>query len=197
MKLKYIALLFFIPLLLIGCTEEWVLESDNNLVSVNADIEVDADVDVDTSTELEFYPENVQNGTVSVKMYSEAMRFIKSVTDHLNHVNSYQKELNDNFMLYRHDAEFHSNFKKAIDDSEVFIKGVHVTPTTEADFEINNNFSEILYYYPLMLNSHREYLNSYEQYHMDNVVSYSNTMKTSFMAMVNTVEKYGLFSDSQ
>ena len=188
-------LLIFIPLLLIGCEEEIIFDSEaENLISINA--ESGTNIESESSVDLAIYPENVANGTVSIGMYEESVRYINGITDRLNTITAYQKRLNADGLL-QVDEEFKKEFITAIEDYEVFVKGFHLSPSTDADIEISKNFFDTLYYNELYSSSYRAYVNKYERFYLDSAISYNQSTKTSFMAFLNTLDKYKLFTDSK
>ena len=189
-------MLIFIPFLLMACDEEISLNSSEteNIISINA--ESSADFESDSSVNLAVYPENVVNGTVSVEMYEESMRYINGITDRFNTLLAYQKRLNADGKLQL-DEEFKKEFIAAIEDYEVFVKGFYLSPSTDADFEIFNNFSDTLYYDELFSNNYRAYVNKYENFYLDSAASYNQSIKTSYIAFINVLDKYKLFTDSK
>lgn len=187
MKTKFLGLLLSIPLLLVACDEGFSLDdSDLNLISV----------DSESSINLSLYPDNVANGTVSVNVFEESMRLIDGITPSLDKINALQKRLNENTLL-RTDSEFKAEFVSAIEDYQIFIKGLYPSPSTEADFEINKSFSEILYYSELLGQSLRDYTGSYEIHHRADANKYAQSIKTSYIVFIDKLDKYKLFTDSE
>lgn len=152
-------------------------------------------VDSESSIDLSLYPDSVANGTVSVNMFEESMRYIAGINPRLIKINELQKQLNENSLL-RTDSEFKAEFVAAIEDYHVFVKGIYITPSANADFEINKSFSEVLYYDELFAQSMRDYVNSYEGHYRETASKYSRLTKPSYLVFIDKLDKYKLFTDS-
>lgn len=152
-------------------------------------------VDSESPINLSLYPDSVANGTISVNMFEESMRYIKGITPRLTKITDFQNQLNANSGLQL-DSEFKAEFIAAIEDYHVFAKGIYASPVTEADLEIYNSFSEVLYYDELFAQSYRDYTNLYEIHYVKTAGKYGQLSKTSYIVFIDKLDKYKLFTDS-
>lgn len=182
-------LFLFIPLLLIGCTEEFALDSGNATSAETPSYLKSAEERL-----YELYPENVKNGIVSEDVYLETNRFITSFAKYVDKIKNLQLQANENYRLYS-DPTFKKDYLDALDDFDVFLKGFHIAPSTDADFEITSNFDDALYYYSLFTASYRDFVNSNGTIDTNYIQSYNNSFKTSYLAMADSLEKYELYKD--
>ncbi|WP_144509981.1 hypothetical protein [Bacillus sp. FJAT-22090] len=187
-RLKWIGLLFIAGVLLVGC-EEVVGEAD-----IDTAVESSSSDTQSTEDKIEsLKPENVKNGTVSEDVYLEVFRYINEFEQFGTRITELQLKSNNDYTLLD-DATFKNDYLAAISEYEIFNKSFHIIPSTKVDFEINDNFSDIIYTESLYLKEVKEFVNTGDTYHAKNASQYINTIKTSYSAMLNTLEKYDLFS---
>jgi hypothetical protein len=137
-------------------------------------------------------PENVENGTVSEDMYSEAMIFISDFTKYEEKMLGFQDRLNKDSSLYD-DESFIEEYKESMDSYEVFIKGFHASPNTEVDNEINNNLSDALLYTSYIITALRQYIDTSDKYHISSLEEDMNNRNTSYTALTNTIKEHKLY----
>lgn len=172
--------------ILVGCTEE---EANGGKLS---DEYVDAaftELDKDLSSKL---PENVKNGMVSEDMYSETIRFISDFTKFENDMLGYQDMLNKDSSL-SDDEAFIKKYKESMDYYEVFIKGFHLSPSTEVDHEINDNLSDAILYTSYIISALRQYIDTGDTYQISTLEEDMNKRNTSYTALTNTIKEYELY----
>jgi hypothetical protein len=174
-------------LLLAGCTETG--SSGDKKLSDEYVESAFTKLSEENSTKL---PENVENGTVSEDMYSEAMRFITEFTENEQNMLEFQDRLNKDSSL-NNDDEFIDKYKESMDSYEVFIKGFHLSPSTEVDFEIENNLSDALLYTSYIISALRQYIDTGDTYHISSLEENMNKRNTSYTALTNTIKKHELY----
>ena len=179
-------LLVALSMMLVGCTEE---EANGGKLSDEYVESAFSELDKASSTKL---PENVENGIVSDDMYSETMRFISEFPKHEDDMMGYQDRLNKDSSL-SDDKAFIEKYKESMDSYEVFIKGFHLSPSTEVDSEINNNLSETILYTSYIISALRQYINTGDTYHIGKLEEDMNKRNTSYTALTNTIKEHELY----
>lgn len=175
--------------LLSGCTEA-ELNGDGELSEEYVESAF-AELGEENSSKL---PVNVENGKVSENMYLETMRFLTEFAEYDESMFGFQDRLNKDSSLYD-DDEFISQYKESMDSYEVFIKGFHLSPRTEADFEIDSNLSDALLYTSYIISSLRQYIDSGDKYHLSSLEENANKAHTSYTALTNTIKKHELYTE--
>ena len=198
MKIKFIliGLTALSSMLLVGCTEENMAIETSQAVESETNTESPSIVSQTADERIyDMLPDNVKNGTVSEDVYLEVTRYITSFAEYDTKLTGFQKRVNSDRSLLE-DSTFTNEYKDSLDQYDVFIKEFHLSPVTDADFEINKNFSEMLTYTSYMTSGIRDYIDTGESYHTQNASKEFNSKKTSYMALLNTLEKYRLPKES-
>lgn len=180
-NLKWIGLVLLSCGVLVGCSDE--SSGDEKLT----DEYVESAFDELNEEHAVAMPEDVINGTVSEDVYSEAARYLTEFFDYEDNMFSYQDKLNKNASLWQ-DESFLTDYKDSMDAYEVFIKGVHVSPVTETDIEINNNLTDTLIYTEYIISSLRQYINTENTAHVQTTEETMNKRNTSYTALTNTIK---------
>jgi len=139
-------------------------------------------------------PENVENGTVSEEIYNESMRFVSEFTEYQNDMFGYLDKINEDSSL-KEDEFFLDDFRESIDSYEVFLKGFHLSPKTEADIELNNNLSDTIFYMSYVVSGLRQYVNTKDALHVNSLEENVNEASTSYDALGNSLMKYELYTE--
>lgn len=190
-KLRLAGLLVLSSMLMVGCGETSTsAENQTKVESENSGSILETQQD-----KLEgLMPDSVKDGTVSEEMYLEVFKYINEFTAYHKEITDLQKNVNRDFSLLDN-ATFKEKYLTALDDYEVFIKDFHPSPNTSADFELNDNFSDILYNTSSYINEIRNFVKTKDTYHTDNASTYIKSVKTSNEALIITINKYELFSE--
>lgn len=180
-NLKWIGLVLMSCGVLVGCGEE--SSGDEKLT----DDYVEATFDELNEEHTVAMPEDIKNGTVSEDVYLEAARYLTEFVDYEKDMLSYQDKLNKNSSLWQDDS-FLNDYKESMDSYEIFIKGVHVSPLTEKDIEINNNLTDTLIYTENIISSLRQYIATENPAHVKSTEETMNKRNTSHAALTNTIK---------
>lgn len=184
MKIKWIGLILLSCGLMVGCEE-----ADGNGELTDEYVESAFDeLNEKHSTKL---PQSVKDGTVSEDVYKETVRYLTDFQLHEREMLSYQDKLNKDTSLWNDDS-FLEDYKASIDDYDVFVKGIHLKPSTEADIELNKNLTDTLLYTSFFTSALRQYVDTKDKVHVNSVKDNMNKINTSYTALTNTVKKYKL-----
>ena len=188
MKFRWIGLSVLACGILVGCTED---ESGGDKKLSDEYVESAFDkLNKETSSKL---PENVLNGTVTEEIFKETVRYVTDFQAYDKHMFSFLDRLNKDSSLYD-DPSFIEEYKESMDAYEVFIKGFHLSPKTEADFELEANLSNILLNMSYVISGLRQYINTKETHHVSSLEEYMSEVTTSYEALSNSIKKFKLDS---
>lgn len=182
--------------LLSGCTEADLNATLNQEAGAEGNELSDEYVEsaFDELNESRELPENVKNGTVSEEMYKESLRYINDFQEYDQNMFGYLDKINKDSSL-KDDAAFLDEFRESMNAYEVFLKGFHISPKTEADFEINSNLSDTIMYTEYAISSIRQHFDTKEDYHLSSLEEDLNKATTSYNALGNSLMKYKLYTE--
>lgn len=173
-----------LPFLLVGCADT----SNYTNETANADTNVQSEVNNNDSSLL---PEAVKDGTVTQQVYLDTIEYTvnykgytSKMIEHINKIKS------DNNVLF--DPSFVSEFESFINEYDVFLKGIVLTPKTDADFEINRLLSNVLSEAKHYNSSMRSFITTKENQYAESAERSAGELETSQKALFNLMESYGL-----
>ena len=187
MKTKLFGILMFAGLLLVGCEESSTTE-DGKLSDEYVESAFDELHSKNHSTEL---PKDVLNGTVSEDVYLETTRYATDFIEYEQSMLDFVDKMNKNPSL-KQDKVFADQFKESLNSYEVFIKGFNLSPTTDADYEIDRHLSDTLLYTSYVISSLRQYVSTGESHHISSLGENYDKRDTSYQALTNTIKKFEL-----
>lgn len=185
-KFKWIGLAIFTGALLVGCEEASTLNVD--------DTKVDGIEQSQEDTLNDSIPTGVQNGDVSQETYLEVLKVIDELPAYGAKNEKYIKQMvNDQSVITT--SKFRAEYDSFLNEYDVFVKGINGNPSTTADFELNEHIINIVFNTEAYTDEMRMYLKEIDSHYSDNASGYLNERQVSIEALINSMDKYELFTE--
>lgn len=194
-NLKWIGLVLMSCGVLVGCGEggdENSSSSDEKLEQVEAVFDEASKEQDERMNDL--MPPGVQDGRVSQDTYLEVVRLIKELptVDGENQV--FTKQINDSYATVTV-LSFKDEYGSFLNEYDVFIKGFNLSPKTDGDFELNDHIISIILNTEMYIDHMRLYLKHESVDFKSDANGYLNKRKVSLDALLNSMDKYELFTE--
>lgn len=194
-NLKWIGLVLMSCGVLVGCGEggdENSASSDEKLEQVEAVFDEASKEQDERMNDL--MPPGVQDGRVSQDTYLEVYRLIDEVPLWGTRNASYISEIKFDYDVMKTD-DFQTNYNKFLNDYDIFIKGFNGNPSTSADFELNEHIISVVFNTEAYIDEMRMYIKDGSSLYNENTSKYLNEIQISLEALVNSMDKYELFTE--
>lgn len=188
-KLKLIGLVVLIGGLLVGCGEASSEEQVQAVESVFNEALEDQEGRLD-----DLMPPGVKDGRVSQDTYLEVVRIIKELPIISGDNQIFTKQINDSYATVSV-LSFKDEYGSFLNEYDVFIKGFNLSPKTDGDFELNDHMISIVLNTEMYIEHMRLYLKHESVDFKSDANGYLNKRKVSLDALVNSMDKYELFTE--
>lgn len=151
---------------------DYVAEEDKEMVSASAE--------VDNTSNLSNYPEGVQNGLVTKDYYLNINLFNEQ----------YLNFRQNGFNLKDQPEKTEDSRKQVILDFLLYINSMNGSPSTKAEYELDEYFTSVVYYAENEATYALEYLNRKEDVYRDLYLDSRESFMTNFEIFGAITDKY-------